>query len=585
MKLSRLKRRLIGGLRPQKGVSQDGQGPVLRAISISMVKNEQDVIEPFLRHNRAFLDAMVVLDHGSTDRTAEIIRDCSRELGGIFFTHVARFDYAQSEIMTAALQHVQAACFADFVCFLDADEFIAAKDRASFLSGLSGVPVGEASEHAWQTFLPDPAAGREADGDWLPTMTLRRREERPAYSKCFIRLGGGTDPDLAVLQGNHGFTRAESEVPRHPVPEIPLQHFPVRSAPQIVTRGAVGWAANLAREGVRNAPRVATQWKRLHDIARSGRFELSRQELSDEAMAYAQTVLPETFADNAVPAEACVAADRRYSDGQPADPYRTIATSLLRTETFRPFPVEMLTPGGQEKTDITTAFDSAWHWQNFFLDAPPFRYLAQRHRPASVLDIGCGTGHYLRLLQHDGVADVLGVDGLERSATVLDDRTYITADLQAPFDAGRRFDLVLCLEVAEHVAPETTDILFDSIARNARDLIVFSMAEPGQPGNGHINCKPMAEVLALWQARGWTPDLAETLGVRALATLSWFRRNIVVLRRGLSPDTAATEALARIGSLDFTWYRQESGPRQTAFEQPFPPPTVGYGRVLGRRGG
>ena len=236
MKLSRSFQRLAGGLRNLRHGYQPGPSPVTRAISISMVKNEQDVIEPFLRHNRQFFDAMIVLDHGSTDRTAEIIENCARELGGIFFTHIARFDYAQSEYMTAALQYAQSAFFADFVCFLDADEFIPSPDRAAFLQALEVVPVGEASEHEWQTFLPDPAAPPNEGRDWLDDMLFRRAKERPREIKCFIRMGGGTEPDLVVRQGNHGFSVSGRVVRCLPIKSIPLRHFPVRSATQIITR-------------------------------------------------------------------------------------------------------------------------------------------------------------------------------------------------------------------------------------------------------------------------------------------------------------------------------------------------------------
>ena len=92
----------------------------------------------------------------------------------------------------------------------------------------------------------------------------------------------------------------------------------------------------------------------------------------------------------------------------------------------------------------------------------------------------------------------------------------------------------------------------------------------------------MEDVLAMWKARGWTPDLIETLGVRALSTMAWFRRNIVVLRRGLAEDPSAADALVRIAKLDYAWYFQERGLRQTAFEQAFPPLSSGYGRLSGQ---
>ena len=141
--------------------------------------------------------------------------------------------------------------------------------------------------------------------------------------------------------------------------------------------------------------------------------------------------------------------------------------------------------------------------------------------------------------------------------------------------------MVLCLEVVEHITPAATDVLIDTISRHAKDLIVFSMAEPGQPGNGHINCKTMAEVLDLWASRGWVPDLIDTLGIRALASMSWFRRNLLVLKRAAAvPDAVAADAaLRQIGAMRYLWYAQSPGVRPAAFQEPYPDPSRAYGRV------
>ena len=46
-----------------------------RIIGLSMVKNEQDIIEPFIRHNAKLLDCMVVVDNASVDETRRIAMD------------------------------------------------------------------------------------------------------------------------------------------------------------------------------------------------------------------------------------------------------------------------------------------------------------------------------------------------------------------------------------------------------------------------------------------------------------------------------------------------------------------------------
>jgi SAM-dependent methyltransferase len=231
-------------------------------------------------------------------------------------------------------------------------------------------------------------------------------------------------------------------------------------------------------------------------------------------------------------------------------------------------------------SDVPNAFDAEWHWDHIYFDAAPFRYIAEKYQPKSAFDIGCGKGLYLRFLRDLGVEQIQGVDGVDTSVTILDSTSYTKVDLHQPYRAGSQFDVVFCLEVAEHLQPEATDILFDTIAAHAKDLIIFSMAEPGQPGNGHINCLTMVQVLDHWKKRGWTPDLVETLGVRALSTMSWFRRNILVLKPATGhPDDGADDALRKISELTYVWYGQQPGIRQAAFLEPFPPVDAAYGNV------
>jgi hypothetical protein len=148
--------------------------------------------------------------------------------------------------MTAALHHCQSSFVADFVCFLDADEFIAAKDRASFEASMAIVPVGAASLHSWQTFLPDPMGGSATDP--LANLTYQRIKEQPQYFKSFLRLGGAHDTSIGVVQGNHGFTTSGGrKIPTVHVADVALRHLPLRSAEQLLTKGVVSWLANIAR--------------------------------------------------------------------------------------------------------------------------------------------------------------------------------------------------------------------------------------------------------------------------------------------------------------------------------------------------
>jgi SAM-dependent methyltransferase len=117
-------------------------------------------------------------------------------------------------------------------------------------------------------------------------------------------------------------------------------------------------------------------------------------------------------------------------------------------------------------------------------------YLVEIFKPESALDVGCGTGTWLKIFYDKGVKDIKGLDGdfvnmdlLRQNISV---EQFHAADLREPFDLERKFDLVISLEVAEHLPQATADQFVESLTRHA-DTIVFSAALPGQGGQNHLN--------------------------------------------------------------------------------------------------
>ena len=123
--------------------------------------------------------------------------------------------------------------------------------------------------------------------------------------------------------------------------------------------------------------------------------------------------------------------------------------------------------------------------------------LMEWYAPASVLDLGCNVGAWTKEFRRYGVR-AIGVDGPGMDAEV-------EADLREPLDLGERFDLVLCLEVAEHLEPESASVLVDSAVRHA-DRVIWSAATPGQGGYRHVNEQPHGYWARLFKERGFIGD-------------------------------------------------------------------------------
>lgn len=108
--------------------------------------------------------------------------------------------------------------------------------------------------------------------------------------------------------------------------------------------------------------------------------------------------------------------------------------------------------------------------------------------PRSVVDVGCGAGQWLSVFVRSGIADIIGVDGgwIEPELLRIPAERFLTRDLGQPLRLSRQFDLVVCLEVGEHLPAEAADGLVDSLT-SLGPVVLFSAAIPQQGGVGHIN--------------------------------------------------------------------------------------------------
>lgn len=109
-------------------------------------------------------------------------------------------------------------------------------------------------------------------------------------------------------------------------------------------------------------------------------------------------------------------------------------------------------------------------------------------KPSSIVDIGCGTGHWLATANELGVNQICGVDGAwaKKAQLVIPRETFREHDLTIPLKLDRDFDLALSLEVAEHL-PRSAARVFVASLCEAADVVVFSAAIPGQGGRCHRN--------------------------------------------------------------------------------------------------
>jgi SAM-dependent methyltransferase len=126
-------------------------------------------------------------------------------------------------------------------------------------------------------------------------------------------------------------------------------------------------------------------------------------------------------------------------------------------------------------------------------------------QPKSVVDIGCGSGAWLSVFREHGVNDIFGMDGswVDQDMLFIPAELFTKVDLKEPIRTERQFDLVLSLEVAEHIPAEFAGAFVDSLTRMG-SAILFSAAIPGQGGTHHVNEQWPDYWVRLFEKRGFT---------------------------------------------------------------------------------
>jgi hypothetical protein len=91
------------------------------------------------------------------------------------------------------------------------------------------------------------------------------------------------------------------------------------------------------------------------------------------------------------------------------------------------------------------------------------------------------------------------------------------------------------------------------LTTHTRNAIIFSAAQLNQPGIGHITLKGPEFWIDEFARCGWNVDISGTVAVRTLATLHWYRRNLLLLRCGIKTKMDELKVLLERGRHTGNW--------------------------------
>ncbi len=217
----------------------------MRIASISLVKDEADILEGFVRHNLHFVDRMYIIDDRSSDNTPEILRRLAQESDAVRVVEDGWTGaFHQAKRTTAMMQRILQEENWDVITPLDADEFIGATDRATFEADIASVPPGMAGAFAEMRYFAGPDDDLGIADPLVRVRSCLGHDPINNRFKSFAPRHLLDEPTLVFDEGNHTLRTHGIEVPTRTLMKTPLAHFAIRSVDQIAVKCLkhyVGW--------------------------------------------------------------------------------------------------------------------------------------------------------------------------------------------------------------------------------------------------------------------------------------------------------------------------------------------------------
>lgn len=161
--------------------------------------------------------------------------------------------------------------------------------------------------------------------------------------------------------------------------------------------------------------------------------------------------------------------------------------------------------------------------------------IVEMYNPKTVTDLGCATGLYMACLMQLGVA----CRGVELSQNALDPRVCLVhpnsisvSDLREVIMFPDTSDVVLCLEVLEHIPEEFADRAVKNVVSAGKVLIVSPSPHGG--GEHHHNPQPKDYWMKKFESYGYkeVPEKTQKIqsGLAEVDHATWID-NIYVLEK------------------------------------------------------
>jgi glycosyltransferase involved in cell wall biosynthesis len=252
--------------------------------AVTMIKDEGDIIELFVRVNSRSVDHLFILDHGSSDNSLQILLNLQSEGYPITLFKDDSSDFHQSLMITALAKRVALTNEYDYIVPLDGDEFIYAFNNEFREIVASQVVENEVGLLAWQTYIPSHGDFFECEAPLYEAFRKRKIENTHFYK---VIIPNELAKNVVIGEGNHSVSLDGYFIQSRLV-EAYIQHVPVRSIEQITAKSLIGSRRLSIKKGRGKSETV--HWDQMAINIRNSNYIIGKSEMLAMALYYAEDI-------------------------------------------------------------------------------------------------------------------------------------------------------------------------------------------------------------------------------------------------------------------------------------------------------
>ena len=213
---------------------------IMKIYSISRIKNEEDIIESFIRYHLNFLDGMIIIEDYSNDETYNILQKLKDENLPIHIYRNSKTPIPQQEVINNAYNIALNDFNADIVVPLDGDEFLVCKDGGNPRNVLEKLPQDKYYNVFWRTYLPS----LNDKSFSLNKLKMIRDPVLDDRSKIIVPSKLTQEYEIILTPGSHSLEN--KDIPFEELDDLRIAHIPIRNKQQCISKEVIGWLNNIS---------------------------------------------------------------------------------------------------------------------------------------------------------------------------------------------------------------------------------------------------------------------------------------------------------------------------------------------------